>query len=77
MIYIYLGLLKVLIPQLINKPPINLAIVKVFILLTIVRFIYTVWALHKADLSYGIIYKSTLVVYLLVIDILIQVYIII
>lgn len=38
---------------------------------------YTIWSFYKVDISYNIVYKSTMIEYLLVTNILIEVHLII
>lgn len=69
--------LKVILPQLINMFPVNLAAINILVLLAIGQAFYTLWDLHKADISCNIVYKTTAIIYFLVIDIFIEVHIVI
>lgn len=77
MIFIRLHKLKIVLPQLINKSPVNLAIVNILILLAIDRAFYIVWSLHKANISYSIAYRTTIAIYSLVTDIFVKVHIVV
>lgn len=56
---------------------VNLAAIKVLSFSVMIQIIYTIWGLYKGDVFFGIVYQSTAVEYLLVIDIFVEVHIII
>ena len=77
MIFVHLFQLKIALFQLINKPLVYLAAVNILIFSAIGRVFYTIWGHHKAYISYSIAYKTIAVVYFLVTDIFVEVYIIV
>ena len=77
MIFVRLLELKIALFQLINKPLIYLVAVNILILLAINQVFYAIWGLYKPYISYGIAYKTTAIIYSLVTDIFIKVYIIV
>lgn len=77
MIKVYLGKLKVFVPQLIDKSPFNLAVVKILILPAMVQISNAIWSLHKVEVSYNTAYESTAIEYLLITNIFVEVHTII
>lgn len=76
-IKVHLSKIKVLTFQLINKSLINLVLINILIFLTIVLIFHAVLKFYKAGISSNIAYKSAMIENCLVMDILLEVYIII
>lgn len=62
--------------QLINKFPVNLTAVNILVFLVIGQIIYAVWSLYKVYISCNIAYKTIVIIYFLITDILIEVHIV-
>lgn len=76
-IFICLLKLKVALPQLIIKSPINWAIVNKLVFLAIGRIFYIIGGFYKVYIFCGIAYKAIAVIYSLVTDIFKEVYILV